>query len=133
MNAARTGKSLSCSARTRGLLSPAVRIPDANGGLDIDRNETVLQSEQDQLRVTLQVKNIHDVMLMKLDSLLAQFQEPSDLLHPTSFSQQLHHFSLSWGYFFRVLSRPGFRLDPIHRPQPGCNVGLAMQYVINRR
>ena len=71
MNAALTARSLKCYVKTS-RLSPVVRSLCAKLRFNVDRDETALQSKQNQVGVTLQIENVHDVMLMELHSFLAQ-------------------------------------------------------------
>ena len=69
---------------------------------------------------------------MELHRFLAYVQETGDLFVGASLSEQLNNVPLSRGHFRKELSRPGFSLDPIHSPQFGCQIGLAMQNLVNR-
>jgi hypothetical protein len=53
-----------------------------------------LEGEQDQVRVTFQVEQLHDVVLVKHDRLLADLENIRDFFHGTTFGKQLNHFLL---------------------------------------
>ena len=59
-----------------------------------------LEGEQDHVRVTLQVERMHDVVLVKHDSLLADLENIRDFFHGATFGKQLNHFLLPTGQLF---------------------------------
>ena len=70
MDAAPLRKALGSNGETRALSRspPSLR---GYAGLNIGRDQTTPQGEQDQVGVTLEIESFHDVVLMELYSLFA--------------------------------------------------------------
>ena len=63
-------KLLGSGAETREL-SRSPRSLQGYAGLNIDRDQATPHSEQNQVRVALEIESLHDVVLVELHSLLA--------------------------------------------------------------
>jgi len=48
---------------------------------DCERDQSLLQRKQNQVGIASKVEGLHDLVFVKLHSLLAQVQETGDLLH----------------------------------------------------
>jgi hypothetical protein len=68
---------LSLNVETKYLLSSDVRGTRATVGLNIDGEEAALQSKQNHVSVTLEIENIHDVVLVDLHSLSLKSRSPA--------------------------------------------------------
>ena len=59
-----------------------------------NRDQSVLEGKQHQVRIAPKIERLHDMVLVEFDSLFAQIQMTGDLLHGAALCEQLDNIAL---------------------------------------